>query len=79
MVITIIIMIIIIDHHDCHHYYLGFIMGGRGDVLRVQNEEETTLLILKTHLKSQSKFVVSKRFITHMLKYTCVFFVVMFA
>ena len=54
-------------------------MGGGGDGLRVQNEEEKTLLILKTHLKSQSKFVVSMRFITHMLKYTCVFFVVMFA
>ena len=54
-------------------------MGGGGDGLRVQNEEEKTVLILKTHLKSQSKFVVSKRFITHMLKYTCVFFVVMFA
>ena len=82
MVITIIIMIIIIDH-DCHHYYLGSIMGGGGDGLKVQNEEEKTVLILKTHNTRHKAnlflFVVPKHFITHMLKYTCVFFVVMFA
>ena len=49
------------DHHDCHHYYLGSIMGGGGDGLGVQNEEEKTVLILKTHLKSHSKFVFISR------------------
>ena len=48
-------------------------MGGGGDGLKVQNEEEKTVLILKTHNTRHKAnlflFVAPKRFITHMLKY----------